>query len=526
MTHTSTLLRGLFASACLALGLFVAAPVSHAADTVPPVITLPSNTTVPVGSSFSIRATVTDDQSGIKHCFASVNGIEDTDKLPLVSTMILGRVYARDHLFDVLGQYLITVRCLDTADNQGVSATWQVNTIPAPDGAPAIPPPVFDASGPILTANGPSSITVGETARLSVGYSDASGVVSCRFLLNGSVASVLPTSGTAGTLEVTYTSPVSETATYGFDCTDVYGNVGISPVLTLVVSAPPADITPPSIGTLTPAATDANVPTLIQVPYADNAGVTQCQIVFAGGGGNMQLASATNGIASYQHTFTTAGTVALTIMCRDAAGSTTIASSSIVVRPVTVPTPTPPTPPATPVTPTAPPATGTSQPTTPSPSTSPSTARLIKLACPNTPVAADHPCKAVYYYGSSGKRHAFPNAQVYFTWYNDFLSVQEVSPSFIASIPLGRNVRYRAGVRMVKFTTLNRVYAVSRAGTLRWVTTEEVARALYGSTWARQIDDISDVFFTDYTFGADITASSQYNAANELAQTSSINLDW
>lgn len=102
----------------------------------------------------------------------------------------------------------------------------------------------------------------------------------------------------------------------------------------------------------------------------------------------------------------------------------------------------------------------------------------------------------------------------------------EVTSSFLASVPLGRNVTYRPGVRMVKFTTLDRVYAVGRGGVLRWVMTEEVARGLYGSNWARQIDDIADVFFTDYQFGTDISSGTGYSPSGEALGTTTIDQSW
>lgn len=146
---------------------------------------------------------------------------------------------------------------------------------------------------------------------------------------------------------------------------------------------------------------------------------------------------------------------------------------------------------------------------------------LIKLSCPNG-AASDHPCKAVYFYGSDAKRHAFPNAKAYFTWYADFNAVQTVTSSFMASLSLGSNVTYRPGVKMVKFQTLDKVYTVGLGGELRWVTTEDVARALYGQDWNTQIDDVSDAFFLDYRFGADIASASAYDRAAELAAAPSI----
>jgi hypothetical protein len=154
----------------------------------------------------------------------------------------------------------------------------------------------------------------------------------------------------------------------------------------------------------------------------------------------------------------------------------------------------------------------------------PAQGSLIKIPCPSA-AAADHPCKAVYFYGHDGKRHAFPNEKVYFTWYADFSAVQTVSASFLASISLGSNVTYRPGVKMVKFQTLNNVYAVALGGSLRWIKTEAAAASLYGADWNKKVDDIPDAFFLDYRFGADIEQASDYDKAAELADATGIDLN-
>ena len=79
-----------------------------------------------------------------------------------------------------------------------------------------------------------------------------------------------------------------------------------------------------------------------------------------------------------------------------------------------------------------------------------------------------------YYIGIDGKRHAYPNSKVFFTWYGNFDAVETITPAQLAAYPLGKNVRYRPGVRMVKFTTLNKVYVVARDGSLHWITSEAV----------------------------------------------------
>ncbi|MBU1033011.1 MAG: Ig-like domain-containing protein [Patescibacteria group bacterium] len=123
---------------------------------------------------------------------------------------------------------------------------------------------------------------------------------------------------------------------------------------------------------------------------------------------------------------------------------------------------------------------------------------------------------AVYYYGSDCKRHAFPNSKSYFTWYANFDQVTVVQPGTLASMPLGQNVTYRPGVKMVKFTTDPKVYAVAKGGVLRWVKTETVAINMYGATWNKQIDDISDAFYINYSFGSEIADATGYNKQAEM----------
>ncbi|MCI0479134.1 hypothetical protein L0Y59_01175, partial [Candidatus Uhrbacteria bacterium] len=146
---------------------------------------------------------------------------------------------------------------------------------------------------------------------------------------------------------------------------------------------------------------------------------------------------------------------------------------------------------------------------------------LIKLTCPAGAVA-DHPCKAVYYYAGDGKRHAFPNDKVFFTWYADFDAVQEVTAEELAAIPLGKNVTYRPGTRMVKFASVPMVYAIAKGGELRWVKTEEDAKAMYGEDWNRNVDDISEAFFMDYRYGDDITPSAPFDVQAERSSAPTI----
>jgi hypothetical protein len=148
---------------------------------------------------------------------------------------------------------------------------------------------------------------------------------------------------------------------------------------------------------------------------------------------------------------------------------------------------------------------------------------------------------SVYFFGKDCKRHAFPDEKTFFGWYKDFNSVLTLSPTFIAKIPLGKNVTHKPGYRMIKFPSVNKVYAISQGGTLHWVTTEALAEAIYGPSgindfpsgvaWNGKVDDVSEAFYGDYNIGSDIhtavdTLHTDYNPISELANVKTIDDNW
>lgn len=125
--------------------------------------------------------------------------------------------------------------------------------------------------------------------------------------------------------------------------------------------------------------------------------------------------------------------------------------------------------------------------------------------------------QTVYFNGSDGKRYFFPNESVFKSWYADFTTVSIVSDSQLASIPLAGNVIYRPGSVLVKITTDPKVYAVSRYGILHWITSEQVATALYGTDWNTKVVDVPDAYFTNYIIGYAVNAASEYSKDAEWA---------
>ncbi len=132
---------------------------------------------------------------------------------------------------------------------------------------------------------------------------------------------------------------------------------------------------------------------------------------------------------------------------------------------------------------------------------------------------------AVYYYGNDGKRYAFFNSNIFYTWYAGFSTVKTITADQLAAITLGGNVTFKPGTKMVKIQSDPRVYAISKNGTLRWITTEALAVSLYGSSWGSLVEDVSVALFLDYKQGTPITGISDYSVEGEKSAATTISAD-
>jgi len=100
-----------------------------------------------------------------------------------------------------------------------------------------------------------------------------------------------------------------------------------------------------------------------------------------------------------------------------------------------------------------------------------------------------------------------------------------LSDADLGKLKIGGNVTYRPGVTMIKINTDPKTYAVSKDGTLRHVTSEDIAIGLYGTNWNKNVHDMPDSFFGNYTIGSAIVSTSEFVPANETATASTINSD-
>ncbi|MBI4450313.1 hypothetical protein HY634_04590, partial [Candidatus Uhrbacteria bacterium] len=150
------------------------------------------------------------------------------------------------------------------------------------------------------------------------------------------------------------------------------------------------------------------------------------------------------------------------------------------------------------------------------------TARAVFVRALSAPVGAGSLLRGsaatVYIIGSDGKRYAFPDAQTYRSWYADANGVVRVPDVVLSAFPLGGLVTIRPGTFLVKIQTDPKTYAVEPNGTLRWVPSEEIARALYGDAWNRRIVDVPDAFFATYRSGEAIGGAHPTGALVEDAR--------
>lgn len=129
---------------------------------------------------------------------------------------------------------------------------------------------------------------------------------------------------------------------------------------------------------------------------------------------------------------------------------------------------------------------------------------------------------AIYYIDEDGKRNVFPNEKTYKSWFSDFSNVLTISEQELADYPIIGNVKYRPGVLLIKIKTDPKVYAVSSGGMLRWIKTEQLVKKFYGENWHLLIDDVAEIFFSDYQRGEDIDGEEDFKPDDEVNETETI----
>lgn len=110
---------------------------------------------------------------------------------------------------------------------------------------------------------------------------------------------------------------------------------------------------------------------------------------------------------------------------------------------------------------------------------------------------------AVYYYGQDGKRHLFPNDQIYFSWYPAFSGITVVAEGELMKIEKGKNITVRPG-NVVQKSGTGEIYAMDLNNQVRWVKEGKVLEQIFGNKWRATVVKIPVDFWPDYLPGTDI----------------------
>lgn len=278
-----------------------------------------------------------------------------------------------------------------------------------------------------------------------------------------------------------------------------------------------ADTQGPTVGEVSPLSAVYGIPQTYLVSADDVSGVASCTLVISSKYETEMTYHETSGLWIAEYTFTTERSAnSIRARCEDVYGNETLGESNIIsVEEVTIET-----------------TDGEGESTdgiSEVDATGWTTIELvdaspvlIKTVCPGGEDFT-HPCRTVYFLDNEGKRHAFPNEKVYFTWYEDYTNLHLVTDDAMSSFPLGKNITYHPGTKLVKYQTWNTVYAVERYSVLRPIASEEIAIGLYGDNWNQQVDDISDVFYANYSYGEAIVEVADFDVELQRGSVDSIN---
>ena len=451
-------------------------------DSTAPAVGAVTPTTATQNTALTLSATYSDNIA-VTACTLYVGGVSQG-----AMTLASGTASA-SYTFTMSGTSSVRATCVDAAGNTGSGSATTVTIAAATSTTTTTTTTTttVETVAPTVGAITPITATQDTAVTFSATVTDASGIQDCRLFVNGSDQGAMTASGSL--YSKSYTPASSGTLTAYASCGDTVGNLADGTSVTVTVAAAAAtstDAVAPTVGAISPTTAVAGTSLTLTASVADSGGMGSC-VVYVNGT-NLGTMTISGSYATYAYTFSTQGTAVANAYCVDAVGNATQgASSSITISA------------AASTTPTEEELSAVSE---------AAVGSLIKLAC-DADADVNDPCKAVYYYDNM--RHAFPNEKVFFTWYENFDNVIIVTADFMASVTLSRNVTYHPGTRMVKFITVNTVYGVGTSGELRAIASEDVAASIWGSNWNTLIDDISDAFYGNYTFGANIDSTSDFD---------------
>lgn len=125
----------------------------------------------------------------------------------------------------------------------------------------------------------------------------------------------------------------------------------------------------------------------------------------------------------------------------------------------------------------------------------------------------------VYWYGRDCQRYSFPDVDVLKSWFPcvDETAIQLITDRQLADIVLAGNMVYRAGTRIIKIASDEKIYAVGQNGMIHWIHSTEVIENIFGSDWKKLLVVVKDVYFVDYSVGRTINHKEDFDPVYEQA---------
>lgn len=161
----------------------------------------------------------------------------------------------------------------------------------------------------------------------------------------------------------------------------------------------------------------------------------------------------------------------------------------------------------------------------------------------------------LYWYANDGKRYVIVNQATYLSWFPQGSRkhfIRKISNQVLASIPIGGNVTYKPGVKILKvqngesrmsvslpkdrmpnipvssfkkseqdgqwfhiITGGDRLYVVARGGIARECS-PEILEQIYGKGWMDLVEEIPSAFFTNYCIGDVVLSTKDYSPSDEV----------
>ncbi len=114
----------------------------------------------------------------------------------------------------------------------------------------------------------------------------------------------------------------------------------------------------------------------------------------------------------------------------------------------------------------------------------------------------------VYYIDTDFQRHPLWDSQTFFTWAESWDDIVWITDATLPTLKLASPLTPKPGVVLVKIQSDPGVYAIGGSAlepTLRFIPSEAVAEAVYGTMWADYIIDLDPSILRHFSVGSDVS---------------------